>query len=319
MRKLFPLAAALVAAVLIQASPAFGHPPVECTGEMTGTIEADLVVPSGATCVLTDAHVTGDVVVESSARLDALNTRIEGDIDCSGGPSAEERWCDLLPGTVVEGRGIARAGGELHLHGGQILGNVRAEPDSVFLSSPVENLFPEASGFVGGNVRCDRCIFVDLVRTTVEGNVRIRGEADGSFIAEGSEIFGSLEIARSAAGSFSFSVVGTTIHGNFRFERNTGPTEIRDNVIDGNLLIIRNDVAGAFCPPDAPAEECPIFENGHVTGNQVGGSLRLIANEGPLELRDNRIEGDLRCARNDPPPAGGGNVASRKTGQCSAL
>jgi len=318
MRKLFPLAAALVAAVLIQASPAFGHPPVECTGEMTGTIEGDLVVPSGATCVLTDAHVTGDVTVESSARLDALRTRIEGDIDCSGGPSSEELWCDLLTGTVVEGNGIARAGGELHLHGGHILGNVRAGPDSVFQSSPVAGLFEER-GFVGGNVRCNGCIFVDLVQTTVEGNVRIRGERDGSFIAEGSEIFGNLRIARSAAGDFSFSVVGTTIHGNFRFERNTGPTEIRDNVIGGNLLLIRNDVAGAFCPPDAPAEECPLFENGHVTGNQVGGNVRLIGNEGPIEVADNRIEGDLRCARNDPPPTGGGNVASRKTGQCSGL
>lgn len=322
MRKLFALAAALVVVVLVQASPALARGTVECTGPMTGTIDADLLVPNGAFCQLTDARVRGDVTVEPDARLDALRTRIRGSIYCSGGPSGgpseEERWCDLLEGTVVRGNGIARPGGELHLHGGTIRGNVRAAPNSVFLSSPTD-LFPEARGLVGGSVRCRACIFLDLVRTIVRGNVYINGEREGSFIAEGSRIGGSLLIRRSSSGSFSFSVVGSTIRRTFWFVRNAGPTEILDNVIGRNLVVARNNVAGSSCPPDAPPEECPVLENGHINGNQVGGSLRLSRNRGPIELLENRIDRDLRCWGNRPAPTGGGNVARKKTGQCREL
>jgi hypothetical protein len=64
MRKFFIVAAAVVAAALAQASAALAGDSVRCKGPMTGTIDANLIVPRNAFCELTDARVTGNVVVQ---------------------------------------------------------------------------------------------------------------------------------------------------------------------------------------------------------------------------------------------------------------
>jgi hypothetical protein len=297
MRKCIIFAAAVVAAVLVQASAALAAESVRCTGPTTGTIDANLIVPTNAFCELTDAHVTGNVIVQRSARLDALNSRIEGNIICSGGPSDEEKWCDLLSGTVVEGNGIVRRGGELHLHGGHLLGNVRAGPGSVFLTSPELEGLPDATALVGGNIRCTRCVFLDLAETRVGGNVVITRESEGSFIAEGNEILGGLQILRSSAGEAAFVIAGNTIHRNVTFARNRGPTQIVENVIGGSLRVLRNRSQGEFCFDPEDPESC--FEG--------------------LTIADNEVERTLNCRRNRPAPVGAGNTAQRKLGQCREL
>jgi hypothetical protein len=98
MRRLFSIAAMVLALAamafvvgLVQASPAAadgdddGDDRTLCTGALSGTIDGNLVVPGGVTCELTDAHVTGDLVVQATAVLLALNSRIEGDVECSAG------------------------------------------------------------------------------------------------------------------------------------------------------------------------------------------------------------------------------------------
>jgi hypothetical protein len=297
MRKFFIVAAAVVAAALAQASAALAGESVRCTGPMTGTIDANLIVPRNAFCELTDAHVTGNVIVQRFARLDALNSRIEGNIICSGGPSDQDKWCDLLSGTVVEGNGIVGRGGELHLHGGHVLGNVRAGPGSVFLTSPELEGLPAATALVGGNVRCIRCIFVDLVASRIEGNVLITRESEGSFIVEGNEILGRLQILRSSAGEAAFVIAGNTIHRSVTFSRNRGPTQILENVIGGNLRVLRNRSRGEFCFDPEDPESC--FEGLMIAGNEV--------------------EETLNCQKNRPAPVGGGNTAERKLGQCREL
>src|SRR3972149_5013624 len=293
MRRLFSVAAIAVAvgataflAALVQASPALAdddnggsEEKVVCTGSMTGRIDADVIVPTGAVCVLTDARVEGDVVVEPSAQLNALKTIVEGDIDCSGGftPPAGFYFCALLSETVVEGNGIVRAGGELHVHGGHILGNVRAGPGSVFFTTPPLPNLPPTNSHIGGNVRCNGCTFLDLAETTVGGSVHIKGEAEGSFIAENSEIGGDVEILKSEAGPFAVVIAGNTIHGDVEFTKNVGPTEIVRNIIGGDLEIRENNVAGVFCEEDFPGTPCPPgIENGYFADNQVGGGMEVL-------------------------------------------
>jgi hypothetical protein len=160
--------------------------------------------------------------------------------------------------------------------------------------------------------------FLDLAETTVGGNVLIQREGDGSFIAENNEIAGRLEILGSQAGAFAFVIAGNTIHGDVEFKRNSGPTLIERNVIDGDLEIAQNNVAGAFCPPDS-TDPCPILENGHFNENQVVGDMRVAANQGPTEIVGNTVADELECARNDPAPVGSGNTAREKEGQCRNL
>ncbi len=54
--------------------------------------------------------------------------------------------------------------------------------------------------------------------------------------------------------------------------------------------------------------------------NVVGGNLQAFQNTGGLEIRNNRIDGNLQCKANDPAPAGGGNVVQgNKEDQCRRL
>jgi hypothetical protein len=112
-------------------------------------------------------------------------------------------------------------------------------------------------GFVStvrGNYTCNNCLFADLhgsdstgyVGTTINGNVVISGETDGSFI-EGATIKGNLQIDSSDADGDSFAI-GTgppgafpnKIGGNLTFTNNTGPSSIISNTIAGTLKCQNN-------------------------------------------------------------------------------
>jgi hypothetical protein len=55
-------------------------------------------------------------------------------------------------------------------------------------------------------------------------------------------------------------------------------------------------------------------------GNVVGGSVQVFGNRGGVEIRRNRIDGNLQCKENSPRPTGGGNVVQgNKEDQCARL
>jgi hypothetical protein len=54
--------------------------------------------------------------------------------------------------------------------------------------------------------------------------------------------------------------------------------------------------------------------------NIVGGSVQVFQNRGGVEIRRNRIDGNLQCKENAPRPIGGGNiVGGNKEDQCARL
>lgn len=54
-------------------------------------------------------------------------------------------------------------------------------------------------------------------------------------------------------------------------------------------------------------------------GNQVTGSIQASKNTMGVTISSNQIGNGLQCQENQPPPAGGGNVAKQKQGQCVHL
>lgn len=263
------LAAVLVlTALLVAATPAAADD-TQCVGTFTGVAD-NIVVPSGATCILEGAQVNGNALAEPESML------------------------FIGPGTNIRGSVEAKQGAHT--------GSFQAT--------------------IGGSYKCDNCFFEDVVESSVGGNVEIQGSDDGDFIIE-SEIGGNLQIEESSAGvrGFAFVVVGTTIGGDLKFEKNTGPTDISGNTIHGDVQIFENNVAGAFCPPPPPEGEpppCPIFENGHFNLNEVGGDMQIFKNRGPSEVVGNTIRENLQCFENSPPPASAGNAAREKQGECLA-
>ena len=54
--------------------------------------------------------------------------------------------------------------------------------------------------------------------------------------------------------------------------------------------------------------------------NVVGGNLQVFQNTGGVEIRRNRIDGNLQCKANRPRPIGGGNlVQGNREDQCQRL
>jgi hypothetical protein len=54
--------------------------------------------------------------------------------------------------------------------------------------------------------------------------------------------------------------------------------------------------------------------------NVVGGNLQAFQNTGGVEIRNNRIDGNLQCKANNPAPVGGGNIVQgNKEDQCRRL
>jgi hypothetical protein len=234
----------------------------------------------------------------------------------------------------IQGNVVVPSGLECILEGAVVFGNVLAQPRSMLfveLSTVHGSIEVKALAHTGalqsgidGNYKCDDCFFEDVIESEVGGSVQIVGADDGDFI-ESSVILGNLEIVESVAGNFAFVIQNTTIGGDLLFEKNVGPTVIGSggglggNRIAGDLQIYENNVAGAFCPPDAPPGTCPFFENGLFNDNVVGGNMQLFKNQGPTEVFRNMIAGDLQCKENEPPPVGAGNTAKQKEEQCAAL
>ena len=141
-----------------------------CTGALSGSITGNLVVPSDASCTLSDATVTGDVQVLQNATLsvDATQqpttidgnvqanhcaaTLLEGGVTVTG--SVQIRQCAQLSGFVGPGIKIGgnfqcvNNGGGCQADLGDVHGFVQVQGNSSSTSSDVSLVS------VGGSLQC---------------------------------------------------------------------------------------------------------------------------------------------------------------------
>jgi YVTN family beta-propeller protein len=120
-------------------------------------------------------------------------------------------------------------------------------------------------------------------------------------------IGGNFRIQGLPAGGASNSVCGTTFGGNLAFDSNAAAVQIGSsslqtcagNTIGRNLEIIDNTGSALM------------FDN------SVGGNTSVLDNTGPVDVVGNGVRGNLLCQGNTDLIMGGGNTASRTSGQCS--
>jgi hypothetical protein len=207
---------------------------------------------------------------------------------------------------------VVPSGATCNLAGAQVEGNVLAKPESMLFIDPGTNIRGSVEAKQGvhtgslqatirGSYKCDHCSFQDVEETLVGGNVDITGADDGDFITD-SQIGGNLQIKESSAGTSAFAVNRTTIGGDLKFEKNSGPTDISNSRIDGDLQIFEN----------------ALFENGDFNGNEVGGNLQVFKNTGPglKSVSGNTVREDVQCKENHLPFVGGPNAARKSEEQC---
>lgn len=118
MKKLLPLLLVLTTQPHAQAQSTVT---LTCTGTLTSrNIAANLIVPQGATCLLNDTMITGNVQVSRNATLTVRNTNIQGQLNTVAG------YRNLnVQGSIVQGELRAEQGGSFNLNDSQVTGHVR--------------------------------------------------------------------------------------------------------------------------------------------------------------------------------------------------
>jgi hypothetical protein len=82
-RPILGLVAGVLALALLAGPASAAAQDAECTGELSAAVVRNLTVPAGATCVLRDSTVTGQVSVSAASYFQAARTRIAGDVSAT--------------------------------------------------------------------------------------------------------------------------------------------------------------------------------------------------------------------------------------------
>lgn len=97
MRYLIFAISVIVAAVMAASSHAAS---TVCTGTITGSHES-IIVPDGASCVLRDGSVTGNVTIESAGNFEAQRSTIGGFVLGWSSPTSVNLWSTTVFGVIV--------------------------------------------------------------------------------------------------------------------------------------------------------------------------------------------------------------------------
>lgn len=267
MKRVYAVVAALAAVLVLV--PAAHAEVTTCEGELEGAVVDDLVVPSGATCSLSETEVLGNATIEPKAFLDG-DAAIHGNVsvgsdaglamsDSSIGADLACTGCRVVSLSFMYGIGgdvritamMTDAG--VFFDGVPIGGNLEVTGNSV-IANPQ---FPGALQFID---------------THVDGNLVVSDNVGnaGFFYTF---VDGDLEIVRNVAGpqtpfdSVAFDVVNSFVAGSLEFSLNEGTSVVQENYV-GDVL---------HCHGNRPPPT-----GGMNTASRIEGQCRAL----PEELED---------------------------------
>jgi hypothetical protein len=181
------------------------------------------------------------------------------------------------------------------IYDGTFNGNltVSADQDCVFLNGRITGNV----NVVGGNFA--------LNGATIGGNLAISG---GTYaLGPVATIEGNLKIQNIPPGSAENSICGTTVDGNVQFDSN-------------GTAVQMGSTAPLFCAGNTIGTNFEVLDNSGsalIFDNSVGGNMSVVDNTGPVDVVSNNVGGNLLCQGNTDLIMGGGNTASKITGQCT--
>ncbi len=144
----------------------------------------------------------------------------------------------------------------------------------------------------------------------------IRVPDNGVCTLNGTRANGSIVVGRGA----SLQAKAVRINGNLQAEGALQVTVGTGSRFGGSVQIKQGggaSISGARIKGDLQFDENVLPLS--ASDNTIGGNLQAVKNVGGLVLHRNVIDSALQCKENSPAPVGGGNSASSKEDQCSAL
>jgi hypothetical protein len=228
------MAVATGTVVMASVSPAFAV--VNCTSDKTGYIPDSVVVPPGATCTLSNATVTGSVLVKPTGILHVFNSSLNGSTVSADTPGGLFIRNTYIAGNVTINKLTPEESyGEPAFFSDALCGSTLAGSLTFQYSAP-GSTFTVGTGF------------------PAPGEFR-----EGDICSSPNTIRGSVAFYYNQ-GRFQFG--GNTVSGSVRASNNTGGGAINNNTIGGSLVCssnnpavtkFNNHVSGAtVCSPPAP-------------------------------------------------------------------
>ncbi|TQJ31163.1 hypothetical protein [Microbacterium sp. SLBN-146] len=246
-------------AVLVVAGGAIAVPAyaadLSCSGDLGDvTVDGNLMVAGGADCVLGGATVTGDIIVDADGWLDATSVTVGGDV------VATDPYGVSLDGTSVAGDisvySIENAG-FLYINDLTVGGSVAAGGLDVEI----------VDATIGGSVLTQEASYVDLIRTSVVGDVDIQ-DSDFGVSVSGAIVQGSMSVSGSsrdvligADSDGGADAFGNKIGGDLSLTDNTANLRVAGTTVYGAIALSGNDPVAAFGAGNAA---------GSVTGDFTG-------------------------------------------------
>ncbi|MFG6444988.1 hypothetical protein ACFXQA_06900 [Microbacterium sp. P07] len=232
--------ALLVVGGTVVAVPAYAAD-LTCSGDLAGqTVSGTLTVPDGVDCVIGGGTVEGDVIVEPGGWLDATSATITGDV------IATDAYGVSIDGTSVGGDVVAASadtrGGFLYLNDLDVAGSVEAEGIDVEVTDTA----------IGGSLTTRTASYVDVVRTSVGGDVSIDGSDYGVSVG-GAVVKGSVTVSGSsrdvligADADGAADAFANSIGGDLNLTDNTANLRVAATTVYGALTLDGNTPAAAL-------------------------------------------------------------------------
>jgi hypothetical protein len=163
------------------------------------------------------------------------------------------------------------------------------------------------------------CIFVG---GGVSGSVT---ELGGKLVLSNASVSGNVTVS---GGTFSIGPL-VTIKGNLAIlalPKSAVPAQVCGAVIGGGLQVVASATpvligASSGCPGNTVSGDLLVSANlapTSIDNNTVAGGLADLANLGATQVFSNHVKGILSCTA-DSAITGGGNTATKKTGQCAGF
>lgn len=270
-KKVAVLASAALAAssVLLIAQPASGALVTNCRGEGGAvTVPGDLVVPRGASCVLTGTTVTGNIRVAADADLAMEGVTVNGELRVNNNAYADVYGDSVISGDVR----VVNAFG-VYIEESTLEGNV--------LQNRNDQAAPEP--------------FVYLFSTGVAGGVDSRA---GEVLLQTTQIQGPV----SARNGLYADIIDSTLESTLRVQNNELGSVVCEVEVYGDATFVGNSStlqiggSGAGDPCEGAS-----FWNGDVS------FVDNTASDTGFDISNNIVRGDLTGSGNDPLPTGAGN------------
>jgi hypothetical protein len=184
------------------------------------TVNGNLVVPSGASCLLSGVTVTGNVQVQTNATLSVFSdgtqgATIDGNVDVGAGAS-------LFVSGFSEGV-VSTIGGSIKADGciSAVLGPFTA---------------------VGGNVQAQQCLGLGVTDSEIEGNLYCTDNSTAGCLVLRNHVQGNVQMNHNTGADADHNTIG----GNLRINDTSIVAVVVGNTIGGNLQCLRNtDIVGS--------------------------------------------------------------------------